>query len=212
MTVSAALAAVPGAAGAVVATTKTAADMKDMVRDLSPAELARVNAQKLESMDVPNNIAQLFLSNPAFNPQDQTILIGELESMAGVADRHVFIRKAASAIDEPTVLFNRVQAQCMAAYHAKIGPVTRFIDAAGVVLLEKDDGTVVGVFPLDHVVWTPGVSHKENAVSAALKSRPEIKGKEFWLLGTLDPSAKEGLTAAGWKVTPGVAERLLERR
>lgn len=211
MTVSAALTAIPGAVGTVATTTKTASDMKNMVRDMTPSELARVNEQKLETMGVPQNIAYHFLRNPAYDPEEQTILIGEMESMGGVADRQLFIRKAASAMDEPTAVFNRVQAQMMAAYHARMGRAARCIDAAGVVMLEKDDGTIVGLFPLDHIVWTAGVSQKERSVSTALQGRGAAKSREFWLTGTLDPSAQEGLTAAGWKVTPRAAERLFER-
>ena len=211
LTVSAALSAIPGAAGTVVATTKTAGDMKNLVRDMSPSELSRVNEQKLEGMGVPKHIAQHFLSNPVYDPEEQTILVGELESMGGASDRHLFIKKAASAVDEPTAVFNRTQAQMFAAYHAKVGRVARCIEAAGVVLLEKDDGTVVGLFPLDHVVWTAGVSQKAHAVSTSLKSRSSVQAKEFWLTGTVDTSAQEGLTAAGWKVTPRAVERLFER-
>ncbi len=211
LTVSGAISAIPGGAGTLVATTKTASDMKSMVRDMTPSELSRANAQKLSGMGVPDAIAQQFLFNPAFDPEEQTILVGELDSMRGVADRHLFIAKAATAIDEPTAIFNRTQAQMMAAYQARVGGVARFIEAAGVILLERKDGGVVGLFPLDFVVWTAGVRQKEQAVSAAIKSRADGKPKEFWITGSLDSSAKEGFAASGWKVTPRAGDRLLER-
>jgi hypothetical protein len=185
--------------------------MKNLVRDMTPSELSRINAQKLSSMGVPDAIAQQFLHNPAFDPEEETLLVGELDSMSGTADRHLFIAKAATAVDEPTAIFNRTQAQMMAAYHARVGPVARCIDAAGVVLLERVDGGIVGVFPLDYVVWTAGVRQKERAISAALKGRPDGQPKEFWISGTLDSSAQEGLAASGWKVTPRAGDRLFEQ-
>ena len=209
LTLAGAVSAIPGAAGMLVATTKTASDMKAIVRDMSPAELTRLNAEKLAAMGVPDEIAQLFLHNPTYGPEEQTILVGELESMRGVSDRHLFVAKAASAVDEPTAIFNRTQVQMMAGYHARVGRVSRCIDAAGVILLEKADGGVVGLFPLDHVVWTAGLRQKEQAVSTALKIRMEDKPKEFWITGTMDASAQQGLTAAGWKVDSRAGERLL---
>lgn len=211
LTVSGALAIVPGAAGALVMTTKTAGDMKELVRDRSPSELSRLNRQKLAAMGVPENLIEYFLMNPAYSPEEQTILIGELDSMSGVKDRHLFLRKAGSVGDEATAVFNRVQAQMFAAYHAKIGKVARCIDAAGVILLEKEDGSVVGLFPLDHVVWTQGVSQKAMSISAALKDRAGKGKMEFWLLGTVDPSAADGLNEMGWKVIPQAGERLFGR-
>jgi hypothetical protein len=56
-----------------------------------------------------------------------------------------------------------------------------------------------------------GVRQKEQALSAALKARADTKPKELWITGTLDPSAEEGLTAAGWKVTPRAGDRLFAR-
>lgn len=208
MTVTAALSAIPGAAGTLVMTTKTAGEMKSLVRDMSPAELSRLNAEKLNRMGVPDQAIQELLNNPAFDPEELTILVGELESMNGVSDRHLFVLKAASAMNESTAVFNRTQAQLFAAYHAKIGRVARCTRVSGVILLEKDDGTVVGLFPLDHVAWTPGVSQKVQAVNTALKERKNQKDREFWTTGTLDATAQKALTDAGWKVTPRAGERL----
>lgn len=211
LTVTAALSAIPGAAGTLAMTTKTAGDMKSLVRDMSPAELTRLNAQKLSAMNVPDEISQYFLNNPAFGPEEQTILVGELATLGKVSDLQLFIRKAATAMNEPTAIFNRAQAQMFAAYHARVGPVARCIQVAGVIFLEKDDGTVVGLFPLDHMAWTPGVSQKVQSVNSALKERKNVKAREFWITGTLDAAAQDAMTAAGWKVTPRAGDRLFQR-
>jgi hypothetical protein len=208
LTVTAALSVIPGAVGTLGVTTKTAGDMRGLVRDMTPAELKRANGEKLNGMGVASQISESFLSNPAFDPEEQTILVGELATLDGVADRHLFIKKAASAFDEPTAIFNRTQAQMFAAYHTRVGRVARCIDMAGVVMLEKADGTVVGLFPLDHVLWTAGVNQKVAGVSAALKARGGTATREFWITGTVAPSAQQGLTDAGWKVTPRAGERL----
>jgi hypothetical protein len=211
LTVSGALSAIPGAVGVAAVTTKAASDMKDLVRDSTPAELTQMNAEKLGRMGVPEAIVRRFLNCPAFGPEEQTILVGELDSMSGVQDRRLFVEKAATAVDEPTAIFNRTQAQMMAAYHARVGRLARCIEAGGAVLVEREGSGVVGLFPLDHVVWMEGVRQKEQALSAALKARADTKPKELWITGTLDPSAEEGLTAAGWKVTPRAGDRLFAR-
>ena len=76
LTVKAALAAIPGAAVAVVSYTGTAGSLKALVNEKTPGELATINQNKLNEMGVPSPIVQAFMQNATFNPHEQTLLVG----------------------------------------------------------------------------------------------------------------------------------------
>jgi hypothetical protein len=211
LTVKAALAAVPGTAVAVVSYTGTAGSLKALVNEKTPAELATINQKKLQEMGVPSPVVQAFMQNAAFSPHEQTLLVGELAAMTGVADRQYFIETAAGASDESVVVFLRVRAQLLNLYHEKVTPVARFISAGGVPLILTKTGAMVGVFPLDYVGWTVNFAQKETAVTDAVQGMQGITGKELWITGTVDPVARRIFEAKGWKVEDKIQDRLLKK-
>jgi hypothetical protein len=209
LTMKAAFSAIPDAAGTVVSMAGGAHGMKSLVRDKSPAELENINATQLKEMGVPQTQAEAFLKNPHINPQEKTLLVGELSSMTNVKNRRIFIRTASLANNESVATFLRVRAQLLAQYEAKTKSVARFVEANGVPFLLTRSGAVVGIFPFDHLAWTEPLARKEIAISDALKKLPEAKSKELWITGTVDPVAREAFESRGWKVEDRVREKLL---
>jgi hypothetical protein len=210
MTVKAAFMAIPGATGTVVGMTATSDTMRNLVRDKTPPELERINRASLHDMNVVDPLASLFLSSTAYSPREKTFLVGALASMTGVKDRGIFIQSAAIAGEESVVMFMRVRAEMMDQYFEKTMNVDRFISAGGVPVLLTKGGIILGIFPLDHVAWTVGFAQKEMAVSSAIEKMSGVKGKEFWITGTVDTVARGALENGGWKVQEKVATRLLK--
>ncbi len=202
--------AIPGVAGTVVGFTGTAGTLKALVRDKTPAELGRINRESLWGMGIDEGLADYFTSSPSYDPQEQTLLVGALASMTGVKNRSIFVEAAAAADEEPVANFMRVRAQTMALYHEKYRSIDRFVDANGVPLFLTKNGVIVGIFPLDHVAWTAPFAQKATKVSAAIQQMPGVKGKEFWITGTVDPVARKTLEDRGWKVEDKVEARLLK--
>jgi len=151
------------------------------VKEKTASELATINQNKLYDMGVPTPIVQAFIQNPTFNPHEQTLLVGHLASMAGVADRKYFIENAAGATTESVAVFLRVRAQLINLYNEKVTPVAGFVSTGGVPLMMTKTGVLVGVFPLDYVAWTVAFAQRETAASNAIEAMQGIKGKEFWL-------------------------------
>ena len=115
----------------VLSISSTAEDMRQLSRDNPPGTLRRINIKKLKEMGVDEELAKAFAGNHIYNPQERTLLVGELETMDGVADLGVFISSAHLATDEATALFWRVVAQMMAGYHKNVGRVARIENVAG---------------------------------------------------------------------------------
>jgi hypothetical protein len=129
--------------------------------------------------------------------------------MAGVKDRGVFVESAAiDYYEESVALFMRICAEMASQYCAKKGGVERFVNAGGILFLLTKDRVVVGLFPLDHVAWTVNFARQETRVSDAIEKMPDIKGKELWISGTVDPVARRALESKGWIVEERVNDRL----
>ena len=190
---------------------KDAETMRSLVRDKTPPELEKMNRESLRKMGVDDGLASRFLSTPSYSPQDKTFLVGGLASMTGVTNRRIFVEWATTNCVEPVALFIRVRAQMMVQYFDKARNVDRFVIAGGTPLLLTKSGVIVGIFPLDHVAWTSTLAVKERAVSEDLKKMAGVKGKEFWIGGTVDPVARGALEARGWKVEEKVLERLVRK-
>lgn len=186
LTIKVAFAAIKDTPGTVVQTTGTAAGMKKLVRDNSPAELDKINKKKLQAMGVPDILLEEFLKNPNYNPQEKTFLVGALDSMKGVPGRDVFIKQASLAKQESVARFMRLRAEMMANYRAHVSPVSRIVEVNGTALLQKKDGTIIGMFPLDYVAWTSALMQKESATSASIKKLYGNIHKELWITGKFD--------------------------
>jgi len=210
LTVKAAFMAIPGVTGTVVGWTGTAETMRNLVRDKTPPELEKINRESLRNMGVDDDLANLFLSGTSYSPQEKTFLVGALASMTGVSGRRIFIQLAAMDCEESVALFMRVRAQLMAQYFDKIRDVDFFVSAAGVPVLMTKNGVIVGIFPLDYVAWTSGFAQKGMSVSSAIERIPGIKGKEFWITGTVDSVARRAMEDRRWKVEEKVGDRLLK--
>jgi hypothetical protein len=126
--------------------------------------------------------------------------------MKDVKDRVMFIVAACYAQSEQTAVFMRVMAQLAGFYNERVESIQGFIKADSLPLLEKADRTVVAILPLDHLAWTQRFANMERAVSEAIRKTPGVKGKEFLVLGTVDPKARKALEAGGWKIEERFAE------
>jgi hypothetical protein len=140
------------------------------------------------------------MQNPVFDPYEQTMLVGHLASMKGVANAKVYVGTAAVATDESVAVFLRVRAQLLALYNEKEKSVASFVNVAGFPMFLTKAGVVVGIFPFDHVAWTAGFAQKTMTVSSAIKEMHGATGKELWITGTVDPVARKALDDRGWKV------------
>ena len=211
LTVKAAFSAIPGGVGTVVSLSGTADSLRSLVRDKTPAELQTINAQRLSAMGVSGSLQKVFLNNYSYDPSEKTLLVGELANMKGVKGQDKFITAACVAQSEPMAVFMRVMAQLMGLYNEKRKSVQNIVEADNLPLLQKKDGTVVAVLPLDHLAWTRRFANKEKAVSEAIKKIPRVKGKEMLVVGTMNPGAKKALEARGWKVEERFAEEVFRK-
>jgi len=210
LTVKTAMMAIPGGAGTVIGFGGTAQSLKALVSEKTPGELEEINRGKLSTMGVPDGLAQSFLKNVSYDPQEKTLLIGALAGIPGLMGSSIYIEKANRAHEESVTLFLRVRAQLMELYNEKEHPVSAIIDAGGTPLLMRKDGKIVAILPLDYIAWTSLLAGKEAEISKAIESLPGVTGKELWIMGTVDSTARTALQKRGWKIEDNIQARIFK--
>jgi hypothetical protein len=210
LTWAAAMAAVPGGAGLAITVSGSHRLLNEVFRTTPPADLRRMNAEKLKAMDVHPEIADTFISNALFSPRQQTLLVNALEEMKGVANRGVFVRFAGATQNPNLVFFRQRQAEMYAGYHRTVAPLEGFLSLEGLPAGRTTGGNLVFNAPLDHLVWTEPIARFITAVNSVVQETGGIKGKEFWVTGTLSARAKKEIESRGWQVQERSEERLLD--
>ncbi len=208
MTVLAGFAAIPGTAGTVMSTTRTASSMKQLVRDSSVRELKNINTKKLKAMGVEDAMADAFIRNYYYNPEEATRLVGAMDSMKGVADRSEFFKRA-TLVDTPAEAhMMREWAELLASYHLNIEPVEGLVTVSTAPFLRRKDGSFVGIFPTDYSFWTSQTDSRIQQINEEFRAKGFKPGGELWLDGKADADFKEAVEAMGWKVKAQVGPLL----
>jgi hypothetical protein len=188
----------------------TAYGMMQLVRDNPPGKLREINREKLQKMGVADPLIEAFLDNYRYNPQEETLLVGELETMKGVKGMDAFISHAAQATQESVALLHRVRAQMMAGYHAHISAAASIENIDGVLCLLLKNGGLVLLAPADYVFWTQNLSAKLTSFESKIAAMKGLSGKEVWISGRFGKAARAGFEASGWKVKEDAGAVLLK--
>jgi hypothetical protein len=209
LTWAAAMAAVPGGAGLAITVSGSHRLLNEVFRTTPPADLRRMNGEKLKAMDVHPEIADAFLNNALFSPRQQTLLVNALDEMKGVPNRAAFIRFAASTQNINLVSFRQRQVEMYAGFHRAVAPIESFLSLDGLPAARTVNGDLVFNTPLDHLVWTEPMGRFITAVNKLVQETGGMKGKQLWVAGTLSGRAKLELANRGWQVQERMEERLL---
>lgn len=97
-------------------------------------------------------------------------------------------------------------AQVLAVHHASVGPIVRFHQGDGVLLLESADNTVVTPLVHDYFIW--GVESDQFVTKAATLQQAVVPGAglEIWSLGALSPRLQAALVERGYGIRTHVGE------
>jgi hypothetical protein len=199
-----AFSAVKGKGGRVLSVTGTSDTMRKLVMDKSPAELRKINRKKLEAMGVEDSLAENFMENPAFNPQDMTLLVGELDSLSTIKGRDKIIEVAATATHASVARFVRIQVQMLGTFNANVATATEIVRVNRTVFFRTKGGTLVGLFPMDHIAWTYDLWLKQHSAAQAINEIEGVTGASLWVTGTVGDKARKALEMEGWTVIDNV--------
>ena len=175
MTLSAALAAVPGGAGIVVSVVTTNRLLNDLFRTTAPVDLRRMNGETLNGMEVNSEIADSYLNNAVFSPREQTLLVYALDEMKGVGSRAAFVRFAVATPNANIAFFRERQAEMYAGYHKAVAPISSFASLGELAAARTGSGGLVFCAPLDYGVWTEPMAKFITAANKVMTKQDQGK-------------------------------------
>lgn len=200
MTIKAAFSFIPEVVGTVVMVTGTTEGMRTLVRDSSPAQLEAINRKKLESMKIPENVIRQFLKNPAYTPQERTILLGVVDEMKSIKARDKLISMAAQVDDESKAVFFRYRAQMIANYVRQSKARGELVELDRTLFLKTTTGEMVGHFPVDSIEATADLDKRLAAFDKAIGQYRGVRSKLLFVGGKVDPAVKVAMSKTGWRV------------
>jgi hypothetical protein len=197
--------------GMVLFIASTAEGMRQLAADNPPGALQKINRKKLEELGIKGELIKAYLSNYAYNPQEMTMFVGELETMKGVKDMDTFVSIATLASDESLALYYRLTAQLMAGYHNHVAPAVRIVNLTGEPALQTKDGKVVLLAEVDYVFWTQAVADVLNGVESDVAKIADVSGKEVWISGKMDDAARKVWESRGWKIVQDANKKIFKK-
>lgn len=209
LTMKVAFALIPGAVGTVVSATGTTDSMRALVRDKSPVELEKINRGKLEKIGVSGRVAEAFLVNVHFSPQDKTVFTGELARLDGLANRKVIVDAASRVTDRAHALFMLGRVQMMAKHAQKEKLAGSLIAVDGTLFLKSSKGALLGHFPLDYIAPTAALQSKLVKLETALAGQKGLRQRQLYIGGVVPAETRRLLEEKGWKVADHQYSRLL---
>lgn len=200
LTVSAALAAVPGGAGIAMTVIGTTRVSTEIFKNTPPVELRRMNTDKLNAMGIQPYTIDMFINDSIFTPREQTELVAALDEIMGVADRDRFVQLAALTHNADTAYFRQRQAEMYAGYHKGVAPLARFVPVGQLAAARASNGALVFNVPVDYVPWTEHLGRLVASTDTVANQLPGLTGKQLWVTGTLSPRARAEMQRMNWQV------------
>jgi hypothetical protein len=194
--------------GAVVSVASNADTFNDLIHEKSPDKLRDFNRKKLETMDVSEDVIDLFTRNTNYTITEQTAIVAALDSMDKTKERRDFVKFAVLSDSPEIAVFRTVQIQLYATYNQTHKPVDQFEYFGEFACGRVKDGSLLVVAPVDYLLWTKELGPHLTAMSQQLsKSNPSSR-KVLWVSGTLSPLALKHMKALGWEIQQNAFKKL----
>jgi hypothetical protein len=205
LVVSAATAAVGGAAGDVITLLNVNQGLQQTLVNSTPSDLRIINRKKLFDLGVSRENADALLMHPWYSPWVETITVDALSSIG--VDPTDFLAQAVTALDEDDAMYFERLAQVLAAYQTMKAPLQSIQSRNGTVFALDNNGILVVPLSCDYAVWAEGPASRVEAFSAAAKNRPEVKGLALWVDGKVSDRGLAELRARNIQVVTGVLDK-----
>jgi hypothetical protein len=198
--------AVPGGAGIALSVVKMRDDVKGLLRDHTPAELDRLNDEKLAKRGVPAYLRREFAAARALSPSHRTAIAVGAERLEGVSEVGALIAASLTATDEAHAMFQAQQAALLAYQHVRVEPV-KSLDVLGtLVVATLASGRLAVYAPVDFVSWTPAVEKAARGL-LSLPAAATAPSRDLYLTGKASPRAAAALQAMGFTLREGFVPR-----
>jgi len=206
-TASAAMIPISGPASSVITATSLGKSFNNILATEPPARIRIINEDKLKQMGISPDVAKAYLDQPIYTPTQNLLLVDALSRLGAATGHDAFLNASLVAADEVEANFFVNMAQILRGYHETQGPITGITMVGSLTVAQTKAGAAVIPFALDYGVWTANADRLSQNMKATYKA-PGFNGAfEFWVTGSVSPTAKQELQARGFKVVEQVGSR-----
>ena len=175
----------------------------------APDALRDQNERVLKKMGIPFGVRKSLLGHEFYSPRHATILVKALAEIKHVKGLELFIQEAVKAESEVEALTFQQIAELFAGFHKNQQKIASIFIHKGYPMGFTQQGTVIAVFPLDYVRWTPfGENLLTDIGPEADQNQFRIKNKAFWVTGAVSPLAESNLQKLGFKISEQVQKQI----
>ncbi|MGV3532289.1 MAG: hypothetical protein ACO1QR_07950 [Chthoniobacteraceae bacterium] len=202
LVLTAATAAVGGAASSVVSALGVNETLQQTLINNTPSDLRIINRKKLFTMGVDRATADEFLMHPWYSPLHATITTDALANIG--INPSAFLQQASRALTPEDALFFQRIAQVLARYHRTKAPL-RAIDIKGNVVCATDrDGLLLVPLSCDYAIWAERAARRVDQFAALAIENSKIKGLALWVDGKVSNRLRQELAARKIEVVESV--------
>ena len=187
--------------GPIVTATGTTNLLNKVVKDMAPADLRKMNREKLEKMGVLTATADAFIKNSSYTPREQTVLVNALFEMKNTQGRDNFIKFARRADHYDVTYFRQLQAEMFADHNRNVAPISQFINLGPFTVAATGNEEIHVCLPMDYLLWTVEMAKAATALTNQINALNWVTKKHMFLTGSISPLARTSLTAMGWEIT-----------
>jgi len=198
---------ISGTAGTVISATSLSKSFNNILQNEPPARIRTINEEKLAKMGVDASLAQEFLDQPVYTPRQTLILVDSLYRLGSATGRNEYLKASMAAADEVEANFFVNMAQILRGYHETQAPI-RGLTMFGMLTVAQTRATAVIPFSLDYGVWTANADRLSQSIKTSYRVPGSNGTFEFWVTGTLSPTAKRELEGRGFRVMEQVGGML----
>lgn len=200
-----ALSFVPGAAGTVISGIGTLNSFTAQTIDMAPDDIAAVNRERLEKLNIPEPIIKKFLLSDKLTPTEKTLSVGYLVNLSGTAGLESLAAFVAESDTRHDAFAALQTLSYLSAQPFGSGSITNAEIIHGIPVLTLVDAKKVAFFSSDHLSWTSANSSTISSLSAALRSNGRRAPKrEMCVSGSISDLAKRQIQRQGWVVKTNI--------
>lgn len=200
LTVAGALTVASGGAALAISGVSTAGNIHALIYQKTASQIRDINREKLKKIGVGDKVIKRLLDNKNYTVTDRAIMIGAIENLQGVANRHVFIGRAAEAGNRGFAFFQRRRAEHLENYHRSRERLREFVSVAGFPLNKTRSGKILALFPIDSLSWTKTNARIFTSVTEDIRRKKLAKILELRTTGWTTVLAENRLKRLGWRV------------
>jgi hypothetical protein len=187
---------IPG--GTIAGAASTGNRAEELLRDLTPAQIADRVRQVLGTLGVSHALANRLIENRQYTPADLLFIAGSLNTLRA-RGTELYVARAADAVARDEAYFYRRRAEILGQHGRTLG-IVEFVRVAGFPLNRARDGRFLAVFPFDQLAWTETTARAFNGATEELRRDGRMTNATLAITGTVTEMTRTELTTLGWIV------------